>query len=86
VRIRPVDAPPGDDASSVLARIEIDAAKADIPAALTDLGQLTDAARAPAQVWTAKAKLRQAALAAALRYAADTARALGPSGPKAGAQ
>ena len=86
VRIRPVDAPPGDDASSVLARIEIDAAKADIPAGLTDLGQLTDAARAPAQVWIAKAKLRQAALAAALRYAADTARALGPSGPKAGAQ
>lgn len=86
VRIRPIDAPPGDDVPAVLARIEIDTAKADIPAALTDLGKLPDATRAPAQVWIAKARLRQAALAAAHRYAADTARALGPSGPKAGAQ
>jgi hypothetical protein len=87
VRIRPIDAPPGDDVPAVLARIEIDTAKADVPAALTDLGKLADATRAPAQVWIAKAKLRQAALAAARRYAADTARALGPSsGPKAGAQ
>jgi hypothetical protein len=78
VRIRPVDAPPGDDASSVLARIEIDAAKADIPAALADLGKLNDATRAPAQAWIAKAQARQAALAQASRYAADMARALGP--------
>jgi hypothetical protein len=85
VRIRPVDAPPGNDASSVLARIEIDAAKADIPAALADLGKLNDATRAPAQAWIAKARTRQAALAEARRYAADMARALGPiSGPKAG--
>jgi hypothetical protein len=78
VRIRPVDAPPGDDASAVLARIEIDAAKADIAAALADLGKLADATRAPAQAWIAKAQARQAALAAARQYAADTARALGP--------
>jgi hypothetical protein len=78
VRIRPVDAPPGDDASSVLARIEIDAAKADIPAALADLGKLNDATRAPAQAWIAKAQARQAALAQAGHYAADMARALGP--------
>jgi hypothetical protein len=87
VRIRPIDAPPGDDVPAVLARIEIDAAKADVPAALADFGKLSDAARAPAQVWIAKAKLRQAALVAARRYAADTARALGPSSaPKTGAQ
>ena len=78
VRIRPIDAPPGDDPSAVLARIEIDAAKADIPAALADIGKLTDATRAPAQAWVAKAQARQAALAAARQYAADTARALGP--------
>jgi hypothetical protein len=78
VRIRPVDAPPGDDASAVLARIEIDAAKADIAAALADLGKLADATRAPAQAWIAKAQARQAALAAGRQYAADTARALGP--------
>jgi hypothetical protein len=85
VVIRPVDAPPGNDASSVLARVEIDAAKADIPAALADLGKLNDATRAPAQAWFAKAQARQAALAEARRYAADMARALGPtSGPKVG--
>ena len=78
VRIRPVDAPPGDDASAVLARIEVDAAKADIAAALADIGKLSDATRAPAQAWIAKAQARQAALAAARQYAADTARALGP--------
>jgi len=84
VRIRPVDAPQGDDASSVLARVEIDAAKADIPAALSDLGKLNETTRAPAQAWIAKAQAREAAVADAGRYAVDTARALGPtSGPKA---
>ena len=46
VRIRPVEAPAGDDASAVLARVEIDAAKADIAAALADIGKLPEAARA----------------------------------------
>ena len=64
--------------SAVLARIEVDAAKADIDGALADLGKLPEAARAPAQGWIAKAKARQAALAAARQFAADTARALGP--------
>jgi hypothetical protein len=75
VRVRPVDAPPGDDPSAVLARLEIDAAKADIAAALADLGKLADATRAPAQAWIERAKARQAALAAARQHAADTARA-----------
>jgi hypothetical protein len=77
VRVTPVDAPPGDDPSAVLARIEIAGARADIPAALADLGKLPEAARAPAQAWIAKAKARQAALDAANTLAADTARALG---------
>lgn len=77
VRIRPVDAPAGDDPSTVLARLEVDAAKADIAAALTDLGKLSDAQRAPAQGWIAKAKAREAAAVAARQFAADTARALG---------
>ena len=78
VHIRRVDAPPGDDPSAVLARLEIDAAKADIAAALGDLGKLAEATRAPAQAWIEKAQARQAALSAARQYAADTARALGP--------
>ncbi len=78
VRIRPLDAPPGDDASAVLARIEIAAANADIASALADLGKLTDATRALALSWIAKARDRQAALAAARQFAVDAARALGP--------
>lgn len=77
VRIRPVDAPSGDDASALLARIEIAAAKVDIAGALADLGKLDDATRAPAQDWIKQARASQAALAAARQFAADTARALG---------
>ena len=77
VRIRPVDAPAGDDAAALLARIEIAAAKADIAGALADLGKLNDATRAPAQDWIKQARASQAALAAARQFAADTARALG---------
>jgi hypothetical protein len=83
VRIRPVTAPTSDEPSAVLARIEIDASKADIAAALSDLGKLDSATRAPAQAWIAKAQARQAALDAARQYAANTARALGS---KAGTQ
>jgi hypothetical protein len=83
MRFRPLNAPVSDDASSVLARLEIDVSKADIAAALDDLGKLDNATRAPAQGWIAKAQARQAALSAAKQYAADTARALGS---KAGAQ
>lgn len=77
VRIRPVDAPAGDDASAVLARVEIEAAHAAIDDALTDLGKLDAAARAPAQDWIKKAQARQAALAAARQFASETTHALG---------
>lgn len=77
VKVTPVDAPPGDDASAVLARLEVESAHADIAGALVDLGKLPEAARAPAQGWIAKAKAREAALAAARDLAADTSRALG---------
>ena len=78
VRIRPVDAPFGDDTSAVLARVEVDAARSDIAAALADLAKLPDATRATAQGWITKAQARQAALAAARQLAADTASVLGP--------
>ncbi len=78
VRIQPVKAPQGDDTSAVLARLEVDAANADIAAALADLGKLPDKIRAPATGWIEKAKARQAAVEAATQYAAATARALRP--------
>ncbi len=78
VRVRPVGAPAGDDAAAVLARVEIEAANADIGGALNDLAKLPEATRAPAQGWIAKAQARDAALKAARALAADTATALGP--------
>jgi hypothetical protein len=77
VRIRPLDAPAGDDTAAILAYLDIDVTRADIPAALTDLEHLDPAVRAPAQAWVTKVQARQAALAAARQLAADTARALG---------
>ncbi|HWC94173.1 MAG TPA: hypothetical protein VG475_13800 [Pseudolabrys sp.] len=77
VRVRPLDAPAGDDPGAVLARLEVEAANADIDGALADLGKLPEPARKPAQAWIAKAKSRQAALAAARDFAAAAARALG---------
>ena len=77
VHIRPVNAPPGDDASAVLARVEVAAARADIGAALGELGKLPEATRAPAIDWIKKAEARQAALAAARTFAAQSALALG---------
>ena len=77
VRIRPVDAPPGDDPLAVLSRIENDVAKSDVAAALADLGKLPNPIRAPAQGWISKAQAREDALKAARQYAADAARAIG---------
>ena len=76
VRITPVETPAGNDPSDVLARVEAEAAHADIAAALADLAKLPDKARAPAQDWIAKAKARQDALAAVRQIAAQAARAL----------
>ena len=70
------NAPAGDDPSAVLARLEVEAAKADIPAAIADLGKLSNPTEAT-QRWIDKAKAREAALAAARQFAAATARALG---------
>lgn len=76
VRVTPVAAPPGDDPSDVLARVEIAAAHNDIDGALADLGKLPEAGRAPARGWIEKARARQSALAAANEFAAASARKL----------
>jgi hypothetical protein len=76
VRIRPLGAPAGDDASAVLARIEVETAHADIDGALADLGKLDATARALVRDWISKAQLRQAAITAARQFAADTMHAL----------
>jgi len=70
VRITPVDAPAGNEPSAVVARIEADADRADIAAALNDIAALPDAAKPLAADWAAKAKAREAAIAASRQIAA----------------
>jgi hypothetical protein len=76
VRITPIDAPPGDDPSSVLARLNVDAAHADIAAALTDIAKLPQSAKSHVDAWVQKANARNAAVAASRRIAADALAAL----------
>jgi hypothetical protein len=76
VRVSPVDAPPGDDAGAIIARIDVDARRNDIAAALAEIARLPDAARALAAPWVKKAETREAAIAASRRLAADALAAL----------
>ena len=82
VRITPVDAPPGDDPSSVVTRIDVDAAHADIAAALADIAKLPDAAKPLAAAWAEKAQARNAAIAASRKLAADALAALSKPNPQ----
>ena len=79
VRITPVgtSAPPaGDDAAALIGRLNADAARGDIDAALAEIAKLPDEARALAKAWTDKASARQAALAQGRRIAAEALTAL----------
>jgi hypothetical protein len=82
VRITPVDAPPGDDPASVVTRIDVDAAHADIAAALADIAKLPDAAKPLAAAWVEKAQARNAAIAASRKLAADALAALSKPNPQ----
>jgi hypothetical protein len=82
VEITPVDAPPGDDPASVVTRISVDAAHADIAAALADIAKLPDAAKPLAAAWVAKAQTRDAAIAASRKLAADALAALSKPNPQ----
>jgi len=77
VRITPLNAPTGDEPSSVIARINAAATQGDIAAALAEVGRLPDAARSVAASWVKKAAAREAAIAASRRIAADALSALG---------
>lgn len=71
VSITPVDAPPGNDRSSVTGRIANDAARADIGAAQRDLADLPDDAKPLVADWIKKTAAREAALAASRQLAHD---------------
>jgi hypothetical protein len=82
VRITPANAPAGDDPASVATRIGVDAARADVTAALADIGKLPDAAKALAASWAEKAQAREAAIAASRKLAADALAALAKPNPQ----
>jgi hypothetical protein len=82
VQITPADAPPGDDPASVVTRISVDAAHADIAAALADIAKLPDAAKPLAAAWVEKAQARDAAIAASRKLAADALAALSKPNPQ----
>jgi hypothetical protein len=77
VRVTPVDAPAGDDPASLIARISIDAARADIAGALAAIARLPESLRALAAPWVKTVEARNAAIAASRRLAADALAALG---------
>jgi hypothetical protein len=77
VRVTPVDAPPGNDVTSVIARINIDALRGNIADALSEIASLPDDAKALAADWVKKAQAREAAIAASRHIAADAVAALG---------
>lgn len=77
VRITPINAPPGNDPAAVIARIDADAARADIAAALSEIARLPPAARDIAEPWVKKAEARAAAMAASQQMVADALSALG---------
>jgi hypothetical protein len=72
VRVTPIDAPMGDDPASVVARINVDAARSDIAGALADIARLPESLRILADAWVKKADARNAALAAS-RHIFDSA-------------
>jgi hypothetical protein len=83
VRITPAGtsaAPAGDDASSVIARINAAAARGDVAAALAEIAKLPDAPRALVDAWVKKAQAREAAIAASQHIAAAALAALGKPG------
>jgi hypothetical protein len=69
-----------DDPSSVIALINAAAARGDVAAALADITKLPDAPRALAGDWVKKAQVREAAIAASRRIAADALAALSKPG------
>jgi hypothetical protein len=82
VRVTPLEAPAGSDPSAIVARIAIDAARADIANALVDIAALPDGAKPLTADWVRKALARDAAIMASRKIAADAVAALSrPAAP-----
>ena len=79
VRVTPLNAPPGNEPQAVVDRIRLDAAHAEIAAALADLNALPEAAKPLAAAFSKKAADREAAVAASKQIAARALAALAQS-------
>jgi len=82
VRVTPLNAPPGNDPQAVLDRIRLDAAHADIGAALAEINALPEAAKSLAADWRKKVAAREATLAASRKIAADALASLAQPSPR----
>lgn len=80
VRIRPADAPPGDEPRAIMLRAE-QRAQTDPAAALAEIVKLEPQVRAPAAGWIKTVEARSAAVTAARRLADESARALTKASP-----
>jgi hypothetical protein len=79
VRVRPLEEREvaGSDPATIVTRVEVKAAHADLAGALAELGKLPPPVRAPAQAWIEQAQARAAAVEASRRFAADALAGLG---------
>jgi hypothetical protein len=81
VRIRPVGDRPGDDAATVIGRIDRDVAQRDLAGALSEIDRLPAPAQTIAEPWRKKAMARQAAIAASAQLVTASFTRLGaPAG------
>jgi len=76
VRVTPIDAPPSDEPSAIIARLNADAERADIADAVAEIDRLPQSAQTLAEPWVQKVNARNAAIAAGRRIAADALAAL----------
>jgi hypothetical protein len=80
VHITPVDATAGEEPSALVARLQADASRADIAAALADIAGLPQSAKTILEPWVQQANARAAAIAASQRIAAAALAGLGDAG------
>jgi len=76
VRVTPIDAPPSDEPSAIVARLNADAERADLADAVAQIARLPQSAQTVAEPWVQKVNARNAAIAASRRIAADALAAL----------
>ena len=76
VRVTPIDAPPSNEPSAIVAKLNADAETADIADAVAQIARLPQSAQTLAEPWVQKVNARNAAIAAGRRIAADALAAL----------